>query len=273
LQYPSFTIWSIEILHQKHTMPFFKDSFGVTKASCWLCTFTEPQPGSTCIVCSPSASPSKQISNASKQISSPSNNKLQYHRRYLRASVLHRLVEASKGDYKAFKTDLEMLVDITKNDKMVPIRPDNPEVMLASGYGNDVPAIRLQPAEGEAPTMDIISWQTLGSPTWAGNDVYVCVERRYRTVHKRSKHCKGCQLAVWMDCAARILFEGTKEADPKALEWKADPYWTSWMPKRSLKKRALTKLQSAFQPRIARTEAMMDLRGMYQAAEARRLAV
>ncbi|KZM24074.1 hypothetical protein ST47_g4770 [Ascochyta rabiei] len=133
-------------------------------ASCWLCSYAKRIGRSACVACQSASRPTKHLPK-------PVNTKPQYHRRHVRASALYELAEASSRNEGAPHITLDSLLKTVQSEKMVPMETDAPGVMLAHGDFGKVPAIWLEPADGSAPTMDLITWTTLETPIWEGDEV------------------------------------------------------------------------------------------------------
>ncbi|KAF2621952.1 hypothetical protein BU25DRAFT_452359 [Macroventuria anomochaeta] len=220
----------------------FSTSFDFTNTRCYMCSYARSQGERTCSVCLGAA----RLDN--NNFSKPTNISPRREPRYIRASMLWLIMERYGSNITALKMALEAAVKTMDNDKMLPMKPDNPAVMLAKGdFGKNVPAIWLEPAEGAAPTMDFCSWTNLECPTWGGNEVYVCMEKGFeRSVHIRSGECEKCVLGVWMNAGARLMLGGWTELEERRLDWEDDCDWKTGEQKKRGVKRAFRTFRKSF---------------------------
>lgn len=205
---------------KQHTMSS-KASLVSIKPSCSICSYARRVGRSACVKCLPH-SPNSPPSFPSQHISKPANVRIQYESRHVRASVLH-LVKDSVCNNTEFYTALESLLKTTENEEMSPMRSNNTGIVLSAGdFSKVVPAIRLEPADGAAPTMDLRTWITLATPNWKDDEVFICTELDSRPKHRKSSKCEACVQAAWMNAGARMMLGGLTEQEEKELEWQFD---------------------------------------------------
>ncbi|KAF1349250.1 hypothetical protein EJ07DRAFT_160029 [Lizonia empirigonia] len=195
-----------------------KASLVSSEPSCSICSYARRVGRSACVGCLPHS----PTSPPSQHISKPANVRIQYEPHHVRASVLH-LVKDSVCNNTEFYATLESLLKTTESEKMVPMRSNNTGVVLLAGdFGKEVPAIRLEPADGAAPTMDLSTCITLATPDWKDDEVFICTELDIRPKYRKSSKCEACVQAAWMNAGARMMLGGLTEQEEKELERQFD---------------------------------------------------
>lgn len=233
-----------------------------TTSSCSLCVYARYVGNPACAVCLPPASPlaspseSPSVLAPIKHALEPSHYKIQLYRHHVRASVLHYIKANARTD-KEFRAGLGSLVETTERRELYPTNRDHAGVVLAEGSVTDkVLAIWLEAAEDAAPTMDLVTWTTLGSPTWKDNEVFVCTEFDAGPKHRRSSECYKCTQAAWLNSGARMMLGGISEQEERDLQRMYD--WQTVKCKRSGTKSAFRRFRKSFTSQDPRQRSIWD---------------